>query len=61
MASFLDATEDQRRLYVARMLGLSPSHPESWPLETINGIIERAEERADKSILEDVWVLTRRL
>lgn len=61
MASFLDMDEDRRRLYIARMLGLSPDHPDSWPMDMIDQMIERAEKKADRSVRNDVWSLTQRI
>ena len=53
MASFLDMKEKQRKMYVARMLGLDPDTPSSWPDELIERIISKAELRADESVRDD--------
>lgn len=53
MGSFLDMEQRQRRMYVARSLGLDPDSPDSWPVETIDGIISKAEYAADHAVLEE--------
>jgi hypothetical protein len=50
MASFLDMETSGRRLYVVRMFGLSTNHPESWPVDLINSVIEDAERKADEVV-----------
>jgi hypothetical protein len=50
---FLEMEEKQRRMYVARMLGLDQGSPASWPKEMIDDIISRAEHRADESVRDD--------
>jgi hypothetical protein len=54
MASFLDAEQDGRRKYVARMLNLAPDKPDTWPLGIIDGVISRAEKAAEDVMREDV-------
>lgn len=57
MASFLDMEPKQRRVYVARNLGLHPDQPDSWPLEIIDRIIREAEYRADDTVREEALKL----
>lgn len=60
MASFLDMEQKQRRMYVARMLGLDPYSPDSWPLDTIDSVIGESEKAAEMRMLDCVRHLTRR-
>lgn len=60
MASFLDMEEKQRQMYVARMLGLDPNSPASWPMDIIERIISKAEHRADESVRDDCRTMVRR-
>lgn len=53
MASYLDADQKGRRTYVARMLGLDPSSPDTWPLETIDDVIKRSEKAAEDKMRDD--------
>jgi hypothetical protein len=57
---FLDMEDKQRRMYVARLLGLDPYSPGSWPVEMIDGIIAKAEVAADKAARDEVDKLARR-
>lgn len=53
MASFLDLKPDDRQIYVAQMMGLSPNHPDTWPVEVIDRVISEAEKAAER-MLQDV-------
>lgn len=59
MASFLDMEPEQRRMYVARMMNLDPSAPDTWPSLAIERVIARAEEAADRTVADEVRKLTR--
>jgi hypothetical protein len=52
--------EKQRRMYVARSLGLDPDSPTSWPVEIIDRIISKAEHRADETVRDECAKLNRR-
>lgn len=55
MGLFDGRMEQRDRIeHVARLLGLSPDHPDSWPLETIERALNRAERWAEQSLAEDV-------
>lgn len=54
MASFLDMDEKNRRLYVARLFNCDPSRPDTWPNETIDGIIYKAERAAEQTAQDEV-------
>jgi hypothetical protein len=43
-----------RRQYVATLLGLSPNHPESWPMEMIDRLISESEEHAWRKLQDAV-------
>jgi hypothetical protein len=60
VGSFLDMEEKQRRMYVARSLGLDPDSPTSWPVEIIDRIISKAEHRADETVRDECAKLNRR-
>ena len=48
MSLFDGATcQADRIAHVAKMLGYSPNHPDSWPLATINNILSICERKAE--------------
>lgn len=49
-------TEDQRR--VACYLFLSPYHPETWPMETIDRLVALRRERGEQEFLFEVRSMT---
>lgn len=53
MASFLDMDDSGRKKYVARLLNLHPFLPSSWPMETIESVIQCAEKAADQAARDE--------
>lgn len=53
MAWRMYESADYRREAVARMLDCNPSAPESWPDDTIEGMILRAEKAYEESLMAD--------
>jgi hypothetical protein len=57
MASFLDMEQEQRRMYVARLMNLDPRDPSQWPTKIIDRVIYAAERAADQTAVDMVGKL----
>lgn len=60
MDSFLDMELVGRRKYIARLLGYDADAPATWPLDTIDRVIVKAAQAADRAAWSEVRNLTQK-
>lgn len=55
---FTRLSHGDQRAYVAETLGLSPSHPESWPAQIIERLVETRLRDGERGFYERLRELT---
>lgn len=58
--SFLALSVADKRAYLARFLNYDPNHPDGWPLDIIDWLIDIRVNRGQNEFYIELWRLTSR-
>lgn len=55
---FMDLNKEDRTKWVASLLGCSPNHPDTWPTQIIDSILNKCSAAVERTLFEEVRRLT---